>query len=57
MPEVMPMGYKELMGTVQLIRRLNKALNNPEELDEALYEMLVTMEKGAVDQPTKPDNA
>ena len=57
MSEVMPMGYKEAVGMVQLIRELNKALNSPEELDKALYEMQKSMEKGATVKPDEPGNA
>lgn len=52
--EVMPMGYKEQIGLIQAIRSLNKALNDPDALDKALYDMQRAMEKGATEQlPTR----
>ena len=54
MEEVMPMGHRDLVGVIQLIRNLNKALSDPEALDKALYDMQRAMEKGATEQlPTR----
>lgn len=55
--EVMPMGYKEQIGLIQAIRNLNKALNDPEALDKALYDMQRAMEKGATEQLQTHGNA
>ena len=55
--EVMPMGYKEQIGLIQAIRNLNKALNDPEALDKALYDMQRVMEKGATEQLPTTGNA
>ena len=54
--EVMPMP-KELTGVIQLVRELNKALNDPKAMDEALKRVQDAMEKGVTPKPTKPDNA
>lgn len=55
--EVVPMGYKEQIGLIQAIRNLNKALNDPEALDKALYDMQRAMEKGATEQLQTHGNA
>ena len=51
------MGYKEQIGLIQAIRNLNKALNDPEALDKALYDMQRAMEKGATEQLPTTGNA
>lgn len=54
--KVMPMP-KEQTGFVQMVRELNAALNDPQALDEALKRVQDAMEKGAIPEPIKPDNA
>lgn len=49
------MAYKDLIGVIQLIRELNRSLNDPDDLDQALYRMQQVMEKGATDQPSKSE--
>ena len=55
--EVMSMGYRDLIGVIQAIRSLNKALNDPEALDKELYDMQRAMEKGATEQLQTHGNA
>lgn len=55
--EVVPMPWKEEVEKLQLLRELNKALNDPKSMDEALYRVQQAIEKGVIPEPTKPDNA
>ena len=54
MNEVIEMGYKDSIGLLQAIRELNRALDDPKALDEALR-IQAAMEKGAADTGTKKD--
>lgn len=47
------MAWKDMIGVIQLIRELNKSLNDPKALDKALYQMQLAMEKGAAEQPSQ----
>lgn len=51
------MPWKEEVEKLQLLRELNKALNDPKSMDEALYRVQHAIEKGVIPEPTKPDNA
>ena len=54
--EVVPMPWKEEVENLQLLRELNKALNDPKTMDEALYRVQQAREKGVIPEPGKPDN-